>query len=240
MSAGQTVESGPSGITITDDSNKKRKLKLVGGAILFSTENPDTKETSWRTGLTNEGISADLITAGRLDAGAVQIMNGEDPVFRWDAYGISAYDARWQNTGGISTIDNINKNKFVRFDKHGIYGINNTTIDGSVWHPTGNGYEGDANKEIDDKATFALTWEGLKVTGNTGGTARIGRQSDGEKSYIMVVKNNQDKDTFRIDENGNVEVGGELHIGAIDGDTIEDAIEDATKEANNYTDGKIE
>ena len=217
LSAGQTVESGPSGITITDDSNKKRKLKLVGGAILFSTENPDTKETSWRTGLTNEGINADLITAGRLDAGAVQIMNGKDPVFRWDAYGISAYDASWQNTGGISTIDNINKNKFVRFDKHGIYGINNTTIDGSIWHPTGNDYEGNANKEVDDKATFALTWEGLKVTGNNGVVARIGKQNytvkdgdnDIEKTAIIKVSS-EDKDTFVIDEKGHVTTSGTI------------------------------
>jgi hypothetical protein len=57
-------------------------------------------------------------------------MSGDDPVFRWDAYGISAYDARWDDSNGTSIIDSINTSKFVRFDKHGIYGINKAGIDG--------------------------------------------------------------------------------------------------------------
>jgi hypothetical protein len=65
------VTTDASGITVTDDSDRLRQLRLVGGAILFSAEDPETKERRWRTGLTNEGISADLITAGQLDAGAV-------------------------------------------------------------------------------------------------------------------------------------------------------------------------
>jgi hypothetical protein len=57
-------------------------------------------------------------------------MSGDDPVFRWDAYGISAYDARWDDSNGTSIIDSINTNKFVRFDKYGIYGVENVGIDG--------------------------------------------------------------------------------------------------------------
>jgi hypothetical protein len=45
--------------------------------------------------------------------------------------------------------------------------------------------------EIDDKATFALTWEGLKVTGDGGITARIGYNSnvvDDEDKVITYGK----------------------------------------------------
>jgi hypothetical protein len=56
---------------VTNKTDPKRQLRLTGGAILLSAEHPETKEQVWRTGLTNEGISADLITAGRLDAGAI-------------------------------------------------------------------------------------------------------------------------------------------------------------------------
>jgi hypothetical protein len=95
------------------------------------------------TGITNSGISANLITAGRLDTGAVQIMSGDSPVFRWDAYGISAYDAYWSTAGGINTISGVNTNKFVRFDKNGIYGINNVSgVDGATWHPSDNNSDG--------------------------------------------------------------------------------------------------
>jgi hypothetical protein len=63
-------------------------------------------------------------------------MSGNDPVFRWDAYGISAYDAYWNDADGVSAISNINTKKFIRFDKHGIYGINEAQgIDGANWHP---------------------------------------------------------------------------------------------------------
>ena len=207
LSAGQTVESGPAGITITDDSDKKRQLRLVGGAILFSAEDPETKETKWRTGLTNEGISADLITAGRLDIGAVQIMSGDDPVFRWDAYGISAYDARWDDSLGTSIIDSINTNKFVRFDKHGIYGINSTAIDGQTWHP-------DNIEQIDEKATFALTWEGLKVsqplTNGKYATARIGNYTDEQGNKSIIKINDGALDTLLVDAQGKLIVRGRI------------------------------
>jgi hypothetical protein len=173
-------------------------------------------EPTWMTGITKYGISANLITAGHLDAGVVQIMSGNEPAFRWDAYGLSAYDALWTKTSDISTISGINTKKFVRFDKYGIYGINNAAgVDGASWHP-------ESIAKIDEKATFALTWEGLKVTGN-GGVARIGRlKGENEKEYIMSVKNNKNKDTFRIASNGDVEIGGNLHIGDLEGQTIED------------------
>lgn len=206
LSAGQTVESGPTGITITDDSNKKRQLRLVGGAILFSAEDPDTKETRWRTGLTNEGISADLITAGRLDAGSVQIMNGDDPVFRWDTYGISAYDARWDDSAGVSVIDSIDTTKFVRFDKHGIYGINSETlnevVDGANWHPSN-------INQIDEKATFALTWKGLKVTGDNGPNgapmvARLGKDS----THMFKIGEEDQTPLMSFSNTGVLTVGG--------------------------------
>jgi hypothetical protein len=102
-------------------------------------------------------------------------MSGNEPVFRWDAYGISAYDASWFEADGIKTISGINPKKFVRFDKHGIYGINNVEgVNGSSWYPTGKNYNNDPNEEINDKATFALTWEGLKVQNTNGAMIKIG------------------------------------------------------------------
>jgi hypothetical protein len=56
------------GITLTDSATKD-EMRLIGGAILMSSADPDTGERSWKTGLTPEGISASLITAGTLNAG---------------------------------------------------------------------------------------------------------------------------------------------------------------------------
>jgi hypothetical protein len=38
---------------------------------LLSTEDPKTKQQTWITGVTNKGISANLITAGKLNAGEI-------------------------------------------------------------------------------------------------------------------------------------------------------------------------
>ena len=99
-------------------------------------------------------------------------MSGEEPVFRWDAYGISAYDAIWYNDGTMSTISGVNSKKFVRFDKNGIYGVDNVPgLDGATWHPN-------SASDVEDKASFYLTWDGMQVIpGNltyTKGTSQPG------------------------------------------------------------------
>ena len=158
---------------------------MVGGAILFGATDPDTQEQTWMTGVTRDGISASLITAGQLDAGVVQIMSGNEPVFRWDAYGISAYDALWTSDNNVKAISGVNSKKFVRFDKHGIYGIDNASgIDGASWHP-------DNIDDIDKNATFALTWEGLKITGNEDENgyqviARLGKNDNNIFDIIII------------------------------------------------------
>jgi hypothetical protein len=186
------------GITVTDRTTPTNQVKIVGGAILFSLEDPITKKQTWRTGVTNQGISADLITAGRLDAGVIQIMSGKEPVFRWDAFGISAYDAIWTQGEGFTSITGINSKKFVRFDKNGIYGINEFSgIDGAKWHPDDIG-------QIDKVATFALTWDGLKVTGDEGVVARIGKQLDGN---ILKIGRDGEEPLLSFDNSGTMKIG---------------------------------
>lgn len=240
---GQTVVSDNSGITIVDSSNKQNKLRLVGGAILFSVEKPDQSDTTWMTGITNSGISANLITAGRLDTGAVQIMSGDSPVFRWDAYGISAYDALWNKTDQMNLISGVNTKKFVRFDKNGIYGINNEPgIDGAVWYPSDNSIDGKtALEQIDEKATFALTWEGLKVTGNEGIVARMGKLNG---SIFKITNEGQpiiDIQNDGVSKIGNLTVNSRVSENLVTDDAIglyppnTDGVELTPNEDGSYT-----
>ena len=199
--AGQTtVVQDQNGITLTDSATKD-EMRLIGGAILMSTADPDTGERTWKTGLTPEGISASLITAGTLNAGEIMIMNVDEPVFRWDAFGLSAFDVDWTKTNIKGAT---NPYKFVRFDKHGIYGINteagDSAIDGRTWKPT-------SIDEIDDYATFALTWEGLKVTGDEGVIARMGKiKTDNGNKIFQVIKG--EEETFTITGMGDVSMKG--------------------------------
>lgn len=216
--AGQTtVVQDQYGITLTD-SITKDEMRLIGGAILMSIQDPDTGERSWKTGLTPDGISASLVTAGTLNAGNVTIMNANEPVFRWDAFGLSAFDVDWSNSA-IS--GKVNPYKFVRFDKYGIYGISNENtfvpeeinsknqasnqqkelvIDGRSWKPS-------SAEEILDRATFALTWEGIKIKTNEVETL-IGHN---QGKIIDIFKTNQDgtkENILTLTENGDLNISG--------------------------------
>lgn len=211
------------GLVVENPDSPCDAIKMVGGAIMLSKQDMNGQQ-KWVTGVTSDGITASLITAGVLNAGEISIMNYDEPVFRWDAYGISAYDAIWHNAGvDIGTvISGVNTKKFVRFDKYGIYGINDIGIDGANWHP-------DNIDEIDAKSTFALTWEGLKVTGNNNAIARIGKYSwteevngeDVTKDSIIKISRGE-TDTFMVDGDGNVTIRGKLEIG--DGTPVEDYV----------------
>jgi hypothetical protein len=145
---------------------------MVGGAILLSKQT-ETGEQKWVTGVTNDGVSASLLTAGTINTGVISLMCGDEPAFRWDVHGISAFSYDNYESSIGSVVSNINSKKFVRFDKYGLYGIDGAE-DGLNWHATSRAGE-TALQEIDNKSTFALTWEGLKVTGQDGGVARLGR-----------------------------------------------------------------
>lgn len=212
----QTVRQGPEGLIITED-NSPNELRLVAGAILLKTQDENGLD-KYVSALTTQGFSANLITAGSLNTGSISIMNGSEPTFRWDSFGISAF--YFVESEGIISIDS---HKFVRMDKYGIYGINTSdastensgttsvAIDGTSWHAT-------SQDDITNYASFALTWEGLKVSGNQNVTALLGKQG----SYIFEVTKKDEKGqtvrTFAVTNDGEVRATGlKIINGTIDG-----------------------
>ena len=146
----QSVVWDKSGITVTDLNSPNQQLRIVGGAILLRDEDADG--LGWKTGITSKGISAKLLNAGQINTGLVQIMNGDEPYFRWDAYGITAYYFETDPNKKSNYLYGMDTKKGVRFDRFGIYGYNG--VDGQTWHP-------DSLEELEDNALFALTWNGL-------------------------------------------------------------------------------
>lgn len=144
----QSVVWDKTGITVTDLDSPNQQLRIIGGAILLRDQ--DNDGLGWKVGITPKGISAKLLTAGQVNTSVVSIMNGDEPYFRWDAYGISAYYFNTEEPG--SYLNGLDTSKGVRFDRFGIYGYNGK--DGSTWHP-------DKVDDILENSMFALTWEGL-------------------------------------------------------------------------------
>lgn len=217
-----TIEQTSSGLVIREKGNKGRQLKLTGSTIMLGTFDEETGETKWRNGLSTDGLAAENITSGKINTNKLQIMNGNEPAFRWDQYGISAYNTILQEDGTQATPTNYRK--FVRYDKHGLYGIDESKIGTVNWHVS----EQDPLKEIDAKATFALTWEGLKVSYSEKnkedvleeGVLRVGRHSvkvgDKDEVYLIsATSKNGDTEgiTFSVDGKGKAYIAGGLDIG---------------------------
>lgn len=126
--AEQTVRLDAEGLTITDGTEQNRSLRAVSGGILLTEDGGNT----WDVGITAKGINAKILTAGTLNTGVVNIMYGTEPTFRWDAYGITAYDFD-TITENNDIIYNLDPTSGVRFDRLGIYGF--TGAPASGWHP---------------------------------------------------------------------------------------------------------
>ena len=94
----------------------------------------------------------------------LNIINGEYPTFKWDKDGIDAYDYTIDNQGTF----NPNFNKFVRFDRFGLYGYDGS----STFVPT-------SENDIWGHARFGLTWNGFFLKNlNNGSGVEISSDND--------------------------------------------------------------
>ena len=184
------------------------QLKIDGGRILVSTDGGN----SWTTVIDQTGVADTSI-----DTQEILIKDGENPSFRWDRSGISAYT--------INSDGSYNLNKFVRYDSNGIYGIVAETIPPKTSRTLA---------EVKEDASFGLTWEGffLKNTYADGGMVSISSDEDiqvidgnnqerikigkiGETSsgnqYGINIRNAAGDSVFRTADDGNITVTGTIN-----------------------------
>ena len=124
------------GITVTDNADAAKQVKVTSGGVFVTNDGGMT----WRNAIRGDGISTDLLTAGRINTEQITVYNGEHPSFRWDPNGLNAY--KFNSDGVVDTT------QFVRFDQFGIYGIKNAP---EVYIPT-------SEAQIYQDANFGLTW----------------------------------------------------------------------------------
>ena len=152
----QSVIWDKKGITATNLKVPSEIIKITSGGIFLTQDGGIT----WTTGITGNGINANLITAGQLNVGQVVISNGDKESFRWDSTGLNAY--RTRNNGGY------NIDSFVRFDEFGIYGIEDQP-----------GFVPKTLEEVRDNASFSLSWLGFHLKNkDKGGSISISNVDD--------------------------------------------------------------
>ena len=148
----QQVTWDSTGITVSDNSDAAMKVRIIAGGIFVSNDGGNT----WKNAVRGDGISTDILTAGRINTSEIYLYDGGHPAFRWDSAGIDAY---YFNNAG-TTFD-----KFVRFDQFGIYGYKGTedfrpATEEEIWYKE----EGIPNDEV----RFGLTWKGFFLHGESG------------------------------------------------------------------------
>lgn len=196
----QSVSWGKDGITTTNLNNPAEILKITSGGIFITDDGGNT----WATGITGRGINAKMITTGQLNTKTITIMNGDEVSFRWDSLGISAY---YKSEKG-----KYNNKTFVRFDQYGIYGVKDLD----------DNFEPSSEKEIWDRANFALTWKGFMLkSGDDQGSISIDTEND------LNVYGTNNTELIRL---GRLDDSGTYGIRIKGSDGVSDALRATQKE----------
>lgn len=169
----ESVVQDNTGITLTSLKNLDQKLKITSGGIVFSDDGGET----WTTMMKAGQIGVQFLSAGSISTSKITIMDGTIPAFRWDTNGITAY---WNGKDSITPYDSpdFKMNRFVRFDKFGIYGYNGSDDDKNFVPLT--------EAEVRSNSIFSLTWSGLLIH-----SIQKKKENDVEKSIGEIEINRE-------------------------------------------------
>lgn len=149
------------GLTLTDKRDPSKRTKLTSGGLFISTDGGVT----WKNAVRGEGVATQYLTSGSINTNNIAIYDGAHASFRWDKYGINAYDATREidEATNQEVLKGIITNNFVRFDQYGVYGIKGTTED--PYNPqketTADGITAIGEDKIWRDALFGMTWKGF-------------------------------------------------------------------------------
>lgn len=216
-------------LRVTDEGLLIRNLTEPGNLLIIKNRGIDRTVDGGRTWLnliSAEGVNTEALTAGTVNTQNILILDGDNPSFRWDKTGLNAY--------GYSD-DGIDLKTYVRYDKYGIYGIQDDED-----------YVASSIEDIKEKANFGLTWDGffiknkyrdgyvsisstddIQVVENDIERVRIGAiefKADGitPERYGMKISNSEGESVLETDDDGNITMIGTIRAaaGEIGGFTI--------------------
>ena len=202
-------------VIIQNLTNLNNRIELSSEGIQVTSNGGDT----WSTAITGEGINAGLIYTGSLNTKQIIIGNKDNPSFRWDKSGISAFktNSEWYFKTLDSEID-IDK-KYYTYDSQtdtyslvvdpqitelGNYYEKQPTYDlqtyvrfdqyGVYGVKKGQSFEAKSLDDVLDKAHFAVTWDGFFIKNSYEGGGRVEITSDND----FRVLNNGDNEKIKI------------------------------------------
>lgn len=123
---------------------------------------------NYTTAIDGQGINIGAVYTGTLNTNEVIIGSRDNPSFRWDKAGISAF----KFDGSDESVP-YDLQTFVRFDQYGLYGIKDN---GS--------FKAESLSDIIDKAHFAVTWDGFFIKNSYEDGGRVSITSDNDFQVI--------------------------------------------------------
>lgn len=198
------------GLTLTDKRDPSKRTKLTSGGLFISTDGGVT----WKNAVRGEGVATQYLTSGSINTNNIAIYDGAHASFRWDKYGINAYDATREINPNTNqeVLKGIITNNFVRFDQYGVYGVKGAIADNESYDPqkkdTVGGIEAVGEDKIWRDALFGMTWKGffLKSKGTDNQQIEISTTND-----ICVTKDKIERIKIgRIDSKKEMTESGEV------------------------------
>ena len=202
-----------------------------GGGIFTATERDNYNNWIWNTGITPEGINADLITTGQLDTNKIRIFAGDRERFQLNGSGLYGYKSFMSDFDIFYNINDISypsemqekiqeedqvldPAQFVRFDENGLflvakegaYILNENKTRYEIISSTWTDSNGITHRCLDDDNELkrvAITWDGLTLRNLNGERVFYANANTGD----LVIKGSVYADAFYvIREEGNQEV----------------------------------
>lgn len=197
------------GLSFQSLLNPNKKVRLLAEGLFLSNETDlKTGAPKWATGITANGISASLLTAGEINTANIKIFSDAQPSQSWNKLGITSY--RLDSNGKI---DNTT---FVRLDQFGLYLIEgkdnvNWQLDGegNAWFETLP--RDKAIEQIRNNATVSITEAGFDFNytpeiDEEGINGRIQLGNLGSSFGLLIEQGGET--CVRLDNEGNNEIAG--------------------------------
>lgn len=208
------------GLSLQSVINPAKKMRIVAdGLFLSNSMNKLTGEPQWKTGITADGINASIITAGTINTARIKIYADGQLNFLWNELGISAYD--YDNDYNKDENGEYTSNHFIRFDKYGLYQVNdkknNFGFTTDTKNPWFKGLEtDDAIKKIIGNSNFSLTRWGFNwkaLSSEKKGGIQLGYQiknNGGVNEYIygLWITDAKNDEVVALQNNGINKIAG--------------------------------
>ena len=181
-------------ILVQNLTNPANRVIITSEGIRISSDGGQT----WRTAIDGQGINIGTVYTGTLNTQNVVIGSSDNPSFRWDKSGISAY--RSNSDTGIYDLQT-----YVRYDEYGLYGIKE-----------GGSFKAQSLQDVKDKAHFAVTWDGFFIKNSYDGGGQVSITSDND--FQVLQSGGAEKIKIGAleweDENGDITTNPSEGVGA--------------------------